>query len=310
MNIENIANAAQLASALEVSGYPKPGNVHRTADFEDTTFEQFIASSIAIGPALLDVAKKGFRSGKGLINVTDIGVGKAIMRAINETIKWQSGGNTNLGVVMLLIPLTAAAGMTLAIEGSIKLIKLRKILSMILKSTTPKDALDVYDAILMAGPKGLGKVKNLDVKNKDSRDKIKREKISLYNIMKLSSGRDNISKEWVTDMEITFMFGFPHFKRNYKKTRNLNTSTVQTFLHILSRYPDTMVQRIHGRKIASEVSMKAMNIIKTGGILTAGGKKHVLRFDEELRKNGVNPGTTADLVSASLMVAILNGLRP
>ncbi|GAI37651.1 unnamed protein product, partial [marine sediment metagenome] len=39
MDIEDIARAAQLASALEVSGYPKPGNVHRTADLKGMTFE-------------------------------------------------------------------------------------------------------------------------------------------------------------------------------------------------------------------------------------------------------------------------------
>jgi len=40
---------AQLASVLEVSGHPKPGNVHRTQDFEDMVFEDFLISGIAIG---------------------------------------------------------------------------------------------------------------------------------------------------------------------------------------------------------------------------------------------------------------------
>ena len=32
MDALEIAKIAQIASALEVSGYPKPGNVHRTRD--------------------------------------------------------------------------------------------------------------------------------------------------------------------------------------------------------------------------------------------------------------------------------------
>ena len=32
MKPEEIAKMAQIASALEVSGYPKPGNVHRTRE--------------------------------------------------------------------------------------------------------------------------------------------------------------------------------------------------------------------------------------------------------------------------------------
>ena len=39
--VNKIQCCAQLAAALEVSGWPKPGNVHRTADFTDTRFEHY-----------------------------------------------------------------------------------------------------------------------------------------------------------------------------------------------------------------------------------------------------------------------------
>lgn len=310
MDIEDIARAAQLASALEVSGYPKPGNVHRTADLKEMTFEHFIASSIAIGPILLDVAKKGFRAGKGEIRTTHIGVGRAIKSAIETTMKWQKDGNTNLGVVLLLIPLAAAAGITLGKEGKIEMKKLRANLSNVLKSTTPEDALNVYDAILIADPAGLAGVDELDVKNEASKNRIKKERISLYEIMNISSKWDNISREWVTDMEITFEFGYPLVKKLYGKTKNMNTTTVQSFLEILSKYPDTFVQRIHGKEIAEKVSKKARAIIKKGGMLTSSGRALIIKFDEELRKKRINPGTTADLTASSLMLAILDGLIP
>lgn len=310
MDIEDIARAAQLASALEVSGYPKPGNVHRTANLKGMTFEHFIASSVAIGPVLLDVAKKGFRAGKGEIKTADIGVGGAIKSAIENTMKWQKDGNTNLGIVLLLTPLAAAAGITLAKEGKIEMKKLRSNLSNVLKSTTHEDALNVYDAILIANPEGLGKVDELDLINDASKKRIKEEQISLYEIMDISSGWDNISREWVTDMQITFEFGYPLVKKLYGKTKNMNTTTVQSFLEILSKYPDTYVQRIHGKKIAEKVSKKAKAIIKEGGMSTKTGRVLITEFDEELREKNINPGTTADLISSSLMLAILDGLRP
>lgn len=310
MDIEDIARAAQLASALEVSGYPKPGNVHRTADLKGVTFEHFIASSIAIGPVLLDVAKKGFRAGKGEIKTVDIGVGGTIKSATENTMKWQRDGNTNLGIVLLLTPLAAAAGLTLAKEGKIEMKKLRANLSNVLKSTTSEDALNVYDAILIANPEGLGKVDELDLKNETSKKRIKEEQISLYEIMDISSRWDNISREWITDMQITFEFGYPLVKKLYGKTKNMNTTTVQSFLEILSKYPDTYVQRIHGKKIAEKVSEKAKAIIKEGGMLTKTGGVLIAKFDEELREKNINPGTTADLISSSLMLAILDGLRP
>lgn len=310
MNIKDIARAAQLASVLEVSGYPKPGNVHRTADLEEATFEQFMASSVAIGPVFLEVAERGFKARKGEIKLSDIGVGKAIKSAIEDTMRWQKNENTNLGVVILLMPLTAAAGATLAREGKIDMKNLRKNLSEILKSTTYEDALNVYDAILIAEPGGLGDLAELDVKNEKSRKRIREEQISLYEIMKTSSEWDGISKEWVTDMRITFEFGYPLIKRLYEKTKNMNTVTVQTFLEILSKYPDTFVQRIHGKKIAKKISEKAKTIVEGGGMLTRTGGALVAKFDEELRKKGINPGTTADIVASSLMLAILDGLRP
>ena len=49
MKPSEIAKIAQIASALEVSGYPKPGNVHRTRDYDDMVFEDFVISGIVIG---------------------------------------------------------------------------------------------------------------------------------------------------------------------------------------------------------------------------------------------------------------------
>lgn len=310
MDIWDITRAAQLASALEVSGYPKPGNVHRTADLGEAKFEQFIASSIAIGPALLGVTRKGYEAGRGEIKLSNIGVGNAIKHAIQDTIKWQSNENTNLGVVMLLIPLAAAAGATLARVGKIKVQKLRENLLDVLKSTTPEDALNLYEAITIARPGGLGKVAELDVCDEKSKSRIKKEKISLFKIMEMSSEWDNISREWVTGMQITFEVGYPLAKKLYSMTKNVNTTTVQLFLELLSKYQDTQVQRTRGKMISDEVSKKAAAIVKKGGMLTDRGRKLVSRFDEELRKKGVNPGTTADLTASSLMLLILGGLRP
>jgi len=40
----HVSRIAELASVLEVSGYPKPGNVHRTRDFDDMVYEDFLVS--------------------------------------------------------------------------------------------------------------------------------------------------------------------------------------------------------------------------------------------------------------------------
>ena len=66
---DGVMISAQLAAALEVSGWPKPGNVHRMANFEDTTFEQFIAGSIALGPQARMAALRGIEAGRRKIDL-------------------------------------------------------------------------------------------------------------------------------------------------------------------------------------------------------------------------------------------------
>src|SRR5256886_9570601 len=69
----HVAAAAQLACLLEVSA-PKPGNVSPFASFRDATYEDFLASAAAIGPAL---AAAGERP-----------LGATIRAAVDATARW------------------------------------------------------------------------------------------------------------------------------------------------------------------------------------------------------------------------------
>ncbi len=40
-SLEDLTICINVASLLELAGWPKPGNVHRTQDFQDTKFEHF-----------------------------------------------------------------------------------------------------------------------------------------------------------------------------------------------------------------------------------------------------------------------------
>ncbi|MHC1580300.1 MAG: triphosphoribosyl-dephospho-CoA synthase, partial [Methanopyraceae archaeon] len=54
---DEIAASLTLGALLEVSGWPKPGNVHRTRDHDDTRFEHFLASAVAAYPVLRELAE-------------------------------------------------------------------------------------------------------------------------------------------------------------------------------------------------------------------------------------------------------------
>ena len=108
--IDEVVKAAQLASLLEVAGTPKPGNVHRTADFTDTRFEHFLAGSIVLGRSLRLAAKKGIMIAEKKEKPSDIGIGELIYKTVYDTLNCHNGGNTHLGISLLFIPIAVAAG--------------------------------------------------------------------------------------------------------------------------------------------------------------------------------------------------------
>jgi triphosphoribosyl-dephospho-CoA synthase len=212
----------------------------------------------------------------------------------------------------LLAPIAAAAGLTLAKEPSFLANTLRQNLKLVVEATTPEDAVDFYDAIAVAKPGGLGKAPTLDVNDRTSKRRILARGTSLYEIFKISSPWDSIAAEWTSNFRITFDIGHPFFKAQLEKTRDLNTASVHTFLKILSLVPDTLIGRKAGKPKAEWVSKEAGKVLDAGGLATSKGKTSLRKLDQKLHdvNHKLNPGTTADITSAVLAVAILEGYRP
>lgn len=308
---EYVSRCLQLAVLLEVSAYPKPGNVHRTADFEGTRYEHFLASAIVLRPYFKHAAKQGVLVHNGKIGFDSVEVGKIIKDAVVDVSSWQHGGNTILGSIILLVPIAVAAGLTL-VSGEFSISKLGRNIKSVIESTTPEDAVNVYEAISIAQPGGLGKAPKLDVTDAASTKKILKDKVSLYEVFKISAPWDSISSEWVNNYPITFNIGYPFFIQQLEETNDINTATVHTFLKILSEIPDTLIARKVGMPKAKEVSAQAKTVLEEGGLSTAKGRNILLKFDKKLRASAhqLNPGTTADITSAVLALAILKGYRP
>jgi len=326
---DDVMRSAQLAAALEVSGWPKPGNVHRTADFEDTTFEHFIAGSIALGPQIRRATLRGIGAGKGRIGLEEVGVGEIIGKILEDVGAWHRGGNTHLGTSMLIVPLAVSAGYTFANTSKLGIADIRRNAAAVMRATTVQDALDFQRAIGPLMPTGLGKLEDgdlPDLSDEGARRTIVGKAYTLYDMMKASSDWDNIAREWVTRMEISFCCGLPTWMRIRRETGDVNVATVNTFLTILSRYPDTFIARKIGSRMvgdigkavrmglvdARRISTMASKVLSMGGASKVEGIRALRDFDRQLRARGneMNPGTTADLTSSSIMIAILCGERP
>jgi len=273
---EEVAAAAQLACLLEVSA-PKPGNVTATAAFHDARYEDYLASAIAIGPA---IAAAGTRP-----------VGETIRAAVAATSRWVPS-NTNLGIVLLLAPLARAALQPGA--GP-----LRTRLSVVLAQTTVVDAREVYAAIRLAAPGGLGRAVEQDVACEPT--------VPLREAMALAAERDAIAREYATDFATIFEIGHPALRGALAAGLSWSDATLETYLTLLAAAPDTHVARKLGAHAAAEVQGRARTVLERGGVRTPAGRDAIAALDGDLRdpRNTRNPGATADLTAAALCVALL-----
>lgn len=272
---DTVAVSSQLACLLEVSA-EKPGNVTPTHSFDDMYYEDFLRSAVAIGP---EMARAGER-----------GVGETILASIVATRRWTKT-NTNLGIVLLFVPLARAA---LCYHG-----KLHPGLKKVLRELTLADAEAAYTAIRMAEPGGFDESVEHDVRHQPT--------VTLREAMASAVYRDNVASEYLSDYAITFERGLPSLESSMGRGAPLSQAAVQTYLEILAAVPDTLIGRKYGQSVAQAVSEYAAKVLSLGGTFSQQGCRAVAEFDERLRKEkgGLNPGTTADLLATTLFVALL-----
>jgi triphosphoribosyl-dephospho-CoA synthase len=267
-----VAGAAQLACLLEASAF-KPGNITPRHDFADTSYEDMLRSAVALGPELGRAGERG--------------VGEIVLAAVRAT-RGVAGANTNLGIALLLAPLARAA---LTGAGT----------ADVLGALTLADARAAYEAIRLAGAGGLDAPVEHDVRDAPG--------VTLLEAMVAAAGRDSIAGEYASGYAVTYEIGVPALQRALDAGLRPRAAAVELFLELLAALPDTLIARKRGRAAAERVSADAARVLAAGGVRTGAGRAAVEELDATLRRDGnaLNPGTTADLVTAVLFVALLEG---
>jgi triphosphoribosyl-dephospho-CoA synthase len=209
-----------------------------------------------------------------------------------------------LGTVLLLAPLSRAA----LIQGSLALVSsdgghsnFRDTLQRVLEATTVEDAREVYEAIRLAAPGGLGTVDDQDVAQEPTG--------TLLDVMRLAAGRDLVAREYGTTFELTFLTGVPALARARRDGLSWDDASVETFLTLLAAAADTHIVRRGGAAMAAAVSRQACAALAAGGVRSAEGRDAIQRMDRGLRDphHLANPGTAADLTAAAIFIVLLGG---
>ncbi|MGE0607608.1 MAG: triphosphoribosyl-dephospho-CoA synthase [Pirellulales bacterium] len=279
-----VGQCATLACVLEVTA-PKPGNVHRGADFFDASYIDFIAGAVAIGPHV-QAAAEGTK------------VGAAVLAAVEATRRVTST-NTNLGTVLLLVPLAKAA------SASRDLAATPEALAQVLESLQADDARLVYEAIRLARPGGLGQVESGDMHQAPPG--------SLLDAMRLAADRDLVARQYVTNFETVLTAALPWLVQARQAGHSLADAIVQVQLRLMAAWPDSLIARKCGADMAQQASDRAADVLELGQPGDQLYLDGLADLDFWLRSDGHrrNPGTTADLIAAGLFVGLLSGqIRP
>src|SRR5205085_541215 len=218
-----IAEAYVAACRAELRAL-KPGNVHIFADGHRMTVRDFELSAEVSAPWL---AAPGAR------------VGMRVRQAVEATAP-ALGSNTNLGIVLLCAPLAAGAE-----AGG----DLRRALAAVLDSLGREDAADVFGAIRLANPAGLGRVERFDVADAAA--------VDLGAAMAAAADRDRIARAYATGFDDLFEVGLPALEAAEAQALDQAWTASAVYLAYLARFPDTHVARKYGARRAELVRAEA-----------------------------------------------------
>jgi triphosphoribosyl-dephospho-CoA synthase len=266
---------AQLACIWETTARC-PGNAHRFRDFPDVNYVDFLASAAAIAPVLEASARRR--------------VGQTVLDGVRAT-RCVVTGNTNLGVLLLLAPLAAVP---LAQD-------LRAGVAGVLARLDVADARLVYEAIRLAAPAGLGRVVDQDIGAEPTK--------TLRQVMELAAERDLVARQYADGFRETFDEGMPALDQGLQRTGSLEGAIVFCHLDLMARHPDSLIARKRGTPEAEEAAQRARQVLRDDWPRSTAGWRKFSELDAWLggAERGRNPGTTADLVTAVLFVAMRTG---
>ena len=272
-NPHDLGLLVEMACVLEVYAR-KPGNVHPSTGFADTAFNDFVSSASAISP-VFDQARW-------------LSTGELIIQAVRAT-RQVVDKNTNLGIILALAPLAKAPTPDQAA------------VQRILSETTVDETRLAYQAIREASPGGLGTAEEQDVYEVPT--------VNLLQAMQMAAERDLIARQYTTAFHDVFHLLLPELLTQISAQAPLEQAIIHTFLVGLARLGDTLIFRKCGTVLMEETKRRAGEVLRAGGLGSVQGREKLRKFDDWLRGDGNrrNPGAMADLLAATLFLALRRG---
>jgi triphosphoribosyl-dephospho-CoA synthase len=299
---ERVRAAFLSACAWDVAAR-KPGNVSQASAGHRMQAQMFLDSAAASVDAL---------------TAPGAGVGARVEAAVAAT--WaRVGCNTNLGILLLCAPIALAAEHLAGEGATASTARWAGALAGVMHRLDADDAAAVFRAIARARPGGLGRAPEQDVHAPPS--------LGLREAMGLAAGRDRIALQYrdagveLFSVGLAALAGLPgHVGQALRQppqqaadaaadaaAEAAAEAAVQAlYLAWLASAPDSHIVRKHGLALAQTVMQQARpwrERVATG--LLPSQQPEWTAWDDRLKAQAINPGTSADLTVASLMLAAL-----
>lgn len=222
-------------------------------------------------------------------------LGATVLAAVQAS-RQVSATNTHLGTILLLAPLAAVP------RGEPLTAGVRRVLG----GLSSQDAGDMYAAIRLARPGGLGQVAEADVNSAAAPE-------DLLAAMRLAAERDLVARQYAENFRQVFECVVPWLSQAFAELGNLDAAIVHVQLRLMSAFPDSLIARKCSADTLARSAAWAGHILDAGPPESEAYQQQLADFDFWLRSDGHrrNPGTTADLIAAGLFCVLRDGqLRP
>jgi triphosphoribosyl-dephospho-CoA synthase len=267
-----LSQAYQRACLAEIEAI-KPGNVHIFADGHGMVVADFIKSAEV---SCLEISR------------LEYSLGERIYYAFEAT--WKAVGcNTNLGIILLCAPILHA------LLYSSKATLQEKLME-VLSSTTIEDAQFMFDAIKLANPAGLGESNEHDIHHKAD--------CTLLQAMQYSANKDCIAQQYSNQFYDVFTHSLPCYREHLMRWERPAWAATAMYLNWLATFKDSHIYRKYGENVADYVMTQsrphylAFSQLDNPKLYLP----NLMQFDQQLKKLEINPGTSADLTVATLLI--------
>ena len=252
----------------------KPGNVGRHGAGHGMDYADFVRSAEVITPILCD---------------RRLNIGRKILSSVEAT-RAEVHCNTNLGMVLLIAPIIQVFqehGLQADFQRTVK---------STLKSLGRQEAQDIFAAIRLANPGGLGKVDRYDVNSLPD--------IDIYSAMEAAQDRDLVALQYANGYREVADLGVKCLQNQFDRWNNVEWAVVACYLMYMASFPDSHIRRKHGIEIAEQVRKRTKPVMEQFMSYDdpEDAREALVILDREFKASELNPGACADLTVASLLL--------